>query len=183
MNNLKQTRIVVNGCLTAVTVIVLVAVGGAVSSAHAQTNKSTPAAAEKSASEQYSNMSDSERAALIYRANAKSAVPSRAATPEERALLLESPADARARLNAKPESVNKNAGTGKDAAAVREMRTGDAVGKVVGTALSHNRMRTISADGKHVDTCETGAHTHDKATEKLLSSVSSAPTSKGTPRE
>jgi hypothetical protein len=144
----------------------------ALGAANAQTNKAPglPASPEKSAQEQYRDLSDNERAAMIERATAKSGVPGRAATASERALISESPAAARARLNSTPESLAKSA----DKSAAPELRSGGAVGKVVGTALSHNRMRTISADGKHVDTCETGAHTHDNATEKFLKSKSSA---------
>lgn len=144
----------------------------ALGAANAQTNKAPglPASAEKSAQEQFRDLSDNERAAMIERATAKSAVPGREATVSERALISESPATARARLNATPEGLAKNGG--KNAAP--ELRSGDAVGKVVGTALSHNRMRTISADGKHVDTCETGAHTHDGVTEKFIKSKSTA---------
>jgi hypothetical protein len=149
------------------------------SAASAQTNKAPdlPASAEKSAQEQYRDLPDNERAAMIERATAKSAVPGRAATVNERALISESPATARARLNSTPEGLAKSGGTG----AASELRSGGAVGKVVGTALSHNRMRTISADGKHVDTCETGVHTHDSATEKLLKSKSSASKLAGSP--
>jgi hypothetical protein len=173
MDGLNRTRIVTRCCLAAA--IAMLAVGAA----NAQTNKSPQAAAaEKSALEQYRDMSDNERAALINEATTKAATPTRSATATERALILESPASARARLYAKPESLVKSSGTNTG----REMRTGNSVGKVLGTAFFNSRTMTLTADGKHFEACETGDHAHDATTKKLLSDASRA-AAKGATRE
>lgn len=173
MDGLNRTRIVTRCCLAAATAMF------AVGAANAQTSK-TPqaAAAEKSALEQYRDMSDNERAALINEATTKAATPTRAATPTERALISESPASARARLYVKPENMAKSSGAGVG----REMRTGNSVGKVLGTAFFNSRTMTLTADGKHFEACETGDHAHDATTKKLLSDASRA-AAKGATRE
>ena len=171
MEGLNRTRVVTRCCLAAATAMF------AVGAANAQMNKiPQEAAAEKSALEQYRDMSDNERAALINDATTKAATPTRAATSTERALISESPASARARLYAKPESLAKSAGAGQ------EMRTGNSVGKVLGTAFFNSRTMTLTADGKHFEACETGDHAHDTTTKKLLSDASRAAL-KGAERE
>jgi hypothetical protein len=172
MDSLNRTRITA-GCYLAAATAVLT-----IGAANAQTNNSAQAAAEKSALEQYRDMSDNERAALINEATVKSATPTRAATAAERAMLSESPASARARMYAKPESLAKSGGTGVGS----EMRAGNSVGKVLGTAFFNSRTMTLTADGKHFEACETGAHTHDATTKKLLSNASRA-AAKGATRE
>jgi hypothetical protein len=173
MDGLNRTRIVTRCCLAAATAML------AVGAANAQTSKTPQAAAvEKSALEQYRDMSDNERAALINEATTKAATPTRAATSTERALISESPASARARLYVKPESMAKSTGAGVG----REMRTGNSVGKVLGTAFFNSRTMTLTADGKHFEACETGAHAHDATTKKLLSDASRA-AAKGATRE
>jgi hypothetical protein len=172
MDGLNRTRIVTRCCLAAATAMF------AVGAANAQTSKTPQAAAEKSALEQYRDMSDNERAALINEATTKASTPTRAATPTERALISESPTSARARLYAKPENMAKTSGTG----AGREMRSGNSVGKVLGTAFFNSRTMTLTADGKHFEACETGAHAHDATTKKLLSDASRA-AAKGATRE
>lgn len=174
MDGLNRTRIVTRCCLAAATAMF------AVGAANAQMNK-TPqeAAVEKSALEQYRDMTDNERAALINDATAKSAVPTREATAAERAMLAESPASARARMYVKPESLAKSGGSGVGS----EMRVGNSVGKVLGTAFFNSRTMTLTADGKHFEACETGAHTHDATTKKLLGEASKAATVKGATRE
>jgi hypothetical protein len=174
MDGLNRTQIVTRCCLAAATAMLTVG------AANAQTSK-TPQAAEveKSALEQYRDMSDNERAALINEATTKAATPARAATSTERALISESPASARARLYVKPESMAKSSGAGVG----REMRTGNSVGKVLGTAFFNSRTMTLTADGKHFEACETGAHAHDATTKKLLSDASKAAAAKGATRE
>lgn len=173
MDGLNRTRIVTRCCLAAATAML------AVGAANAQTNKTPQAvAAEQSALEQYRDMSDNERAALINEATTKAATPTRSATPAERALISESTASARARLYAKPESMVKSAGSGVG----REMRVGNSVGKVLGTAFFNSRTMTLTADGKHFEACETGSHEHDATTKKLLSDASRA-AAKGATRE
>jgi len=174
MAGLNRTRIVTRCCWAAATAIFA---AGAV---NAQMNK-TPqeAAAEKSALEQYRDMTDNERAALVNEATTNSAAPTRAATAAERAMLAESPENARARMYVKPESLAKSGGTGVG----REMRVGNSVGKVLGTAFFNSRTMTLTADGKHFAACETGTHTHDATTQKLLGEASTAAATKGATRE
>lgn len=172
MDGLNRTRIVTRCCLAAATAML------AVGAANAQTDQSRQAMAEKSALEQYRDMSDNERAALINEATTKAASPTRAATAAERAMLAESPASARARMYVKPESMAKSAGTGVGS----EMRVGNSVGKVLGTAFFNSRTMTLTADGKHFEACETGTHAHDATTKKLLSDASRA-AAKGATRE
>lgn len=174
MDGLNRTRIVTRCCLAAATAMF------AVGAANAQMNK-TPqeAAVEKSALEQYRDMTDNERAALINEATTKAASPTRAATAAERAMLAESPASARARMYVKPESLAKSGGGGVGS----EMRVGNSVGKVLGTAFFNSRTMTLTADGKHFEACETGAHAHDATTKKLLGEASKAATVKGATRE
>jgi hypothetical protein len=175
MDVLNRKRVIQSGYLVIATALF------AAGAANAQTNKGSndQQAAEKSALEQYRDMSDNERAALINEAIAKSAVPTRAATAAERAMLSETPASARARMYVKPESLAKSGGTGVG----REMRTGNSVGKVLGTAFFNSRTMTLTADGKHFEACETGAHTHDASTKKLLGEASKVATAKGATRE
>ncbi len=177
MDGLNRNQIVKRCCL-AITAAVFTA--GVIGAANAQTNKS-PEQSEvaKSALEQYRDMSDNERAALINEATAKSAAPTRAATADERAMLSESPASARARMYVKPESLAKSGSNGVG----REMRVGNSVGKVLGTAFFNSRTMTLTADGKHFEACETGAHTHDATTKKLLGDASKAAAAKGAARE
>lgn len=173
MDGSNRTRVATRYCLAAATALF------AVGAANAQMNK-TPqaAAAEKSALEQYRDMSDNERAALVNDATTKAATPTRAATAAERALISESPSSARARLYVKPESLAKSGGTSVG----REMRVGNSVGKVLGTAFFNSRTMTLTADGKHFEACETGDHAHDATTKKLLGDASRA-AAKGTERE
>jgi hypothetical protein len=174
MDGLNRKRVVNSGYLVIATAVF------AVGTANAQMNK-TPqeAATEKSALEQYRDMTDNERAALINEATTKAASPSRAATANERAMLAESPASARARMYVKPENLAKSGGNGVG----REMRVGNSVGKVLGTAFFNSRTMTLTADGKHFEACETGAHTHDATTKKLLGEASKVATAKGATRE
>lgn len=174
MDGLNQTRILTRCCLAAATAVF------AAGTANAQVGK-TPqaAAAEKSALEQYRDMSENERNAMINEAVNNAAAPTRSATTTERALISETPADARARLYKKPESMAKSTGSG----AGREMRAGDSVGKVLGTAFFNSRTMTLTADGKHLETCETGAHAHDVTTKKLLSDATATAARKGATRE
>lgn len=176
MDGLNRKRLIQSGYLVIATAVF------AAGAANAQMNKGSndqQAAAEKSALEQYRDMSDNERAALINEATAKSAAPTRAATAAERAMLSESPASARARMYVKPESLAKSGGTGVG----REMRAGNSVGKVLGTAFFNSRTMTLTADGKHFEACETGTHTHDATTKKLLGEASKVAAAKGATRE
>jgi hypothetical protein len=176
MDGLNRKRVVNKGYLAIASAVFA---AGAIGAAHAQTSKSEQSAmAEKSALEQYRDMTDNERAALINEATAKVLAPTRAATAAERAMLAESPASARARMYVKPESLAKSGGNGVG----REMRVGNSVGKVLGTAFFNSRTMTLTADGKHFEACETGAHAHDATTKKLLSDASRA-AAKGATRE
>ncbi len=175
MDGLNRKRVVTKRCLAIATAIFA---AGAMTTANAQAGKAEQAA-EKSALEQYREMSDNERAALINEATAQSAAPTRAATATERAMLSESPASARARMYVKPESLAKSGGNGVG----REMRAGNSVGKVLGTAFFNSRTMTLTADGKHFEACETGAHAHDATTKKLLGEASKIAATKGATRE
>ena len=174
MDGLNRKRVVTRRCLAIATALFA---AGAMTAANAQASKDERAA-EKSALEQYRDMSDNERAALINEATTKAATPTRAATSTERALISESPASARARMYVKPESLAKSGGNGVG----RELRVGNSVGKVLGTAFFNSRTMTLTADGKHFEACETGAHAHDATTKKLLSDASRA-AAKGATRE
>lgn len=75
-------------------------------------------------------------------------------------MLAERPAAARARLAAAVSNPTQRA----PSAVGSEVRAGNAVGKVVGTALFKQRFTTITADGKHLESCDPGSHTHDGST-------------------
>jgi hypothetical protein len=173
MDSLNRARTATKCCFACATAILTIG------SAHAGVDKSTQAAAEKSALEQYRDMSDNERNAMINEATKNASAPSRAATATERGLIIETPASARARIYKKSENMAKSGSAGVG----REMRAGNSVGKVLGTAFFNSRTMTLTADGKHLETCETGAHAHDVTTKKLLSDATAAAATKGATRE
>lgn len=109
-------------------------------------------------------MSADERAELASEAAAISASPHRKATAAERAMIVETPAQARVAVK---ENFAKRSGgqTGK------EFRVGDAVGKVVGSAFLTSRKVTITADGKHLESCGTLAHEHDAKTSAAIAQM------------
>jgi hypothetical protein len=103
------------------------------------------------------NMSPTERAALIAEATANATTPgaTRMATPAERAEMAIPP--------------GRRAAEQKSASKRREMRSGNTVGIVTGTELMTHRSVTVTADGKHVETCGSAAHTHDEKTTAVIS--------------
>jgi cytosine/uracil/thiamine/allantoin permease len=113
------------------------------------------------------NMSPAERAALIAEAtaNATTLGAMRMATPAERAEMAIPPG----RRNAENASSEQ-----KNAPKRREMRSGNTVGLVVGTELMSHRSVTVTADGKHLETCGSAAHTHDEKTTALISRANKA---------
>ncbi len=124
-----------------------------------------------SALEQYRDMSAEERAELANEAAAISATPIRKATSGERDMLGESPAQARKAIK---EDFSKRGGlTGK------EFRSGTSVGKVVGSAFLTSRTVTITADGKHLQSCGTADHQHDAKTSALISKMTKSQKTQG----
>jgi hypothetical protein len=147
----------------------------AVTTAHAAS--SNIPAAEKSALEQYRDISAAERLELANEAAVQANSKTRAATAAEREMMAVSPSDARRVL--KKESVAKTTGTNLLG---RELRVGNAVGRVVGTAFMTGRKVSVTADGKHLETCGHDNHAHDAKTVALLAQAARE-TKKGTGRE
>jgi hypothetical protein len=108
------------------------------------------------------NMSPTERAALIAEATANATTPgaTRMATPAERAEMAIPPGRRAAESSGTEQ---------KSASKRREMRSGNTVGIVTGTELMSHRSVTVTADGKHVETCGSAAHTHDEKTTAVIS--------------
>jgi prophage DNA circulation protein len=134
-------------------------------------------ATEQSALEQYRNISAAERLELANEAAAQASVKTRSATAAEREMMTVSPSDARRYL--KQENLAKSSGTNLLG---RELRAGNAVGRVVGTAFMTGRKVSLTADGKHLETCESGNHLHDAKTVELLAK-SAREAKKGTGHE
>jgi hypothetical protein len=109
------------------------------------------------------NLTPAERAELIAEATAAAVSPGtvRNATAGERAELAIPPGR---RAAATPENQQKRAAV----SANRELIRGNAVGRVVGTELMSHRSVKIAADGKHLESCGSGEHTHDAKTTVLI---------------
>jgi hypothetical protein len=131
-----------------------------------------------SAQEMYRDMSADERKSIVAEATALASAQTRSATAEERALIAVKPSEAR-RLIAKGEPMAKSKST---TTIGREFRNGNAVGKVVGTAFLNTQRVTVTADGKHLSTCQSGDHTHDTPTIATLAEAAKQ-MSKGVGRE
>ncbi len=108
------------------------------------------------------NMSPAERAALIAEATANATTPgaTRMATPAERAEMA---------IPSGRRTVESTGTEQKSAVKRRELRRGNAVGIVTGTELMSHRSVTVTADGKHLETCGNAAHTHDEKTAAVIS--------------
>ncbi len=173
MDCLNRKRVVKNTCLG---IVAAMLAAGAIS-ANAQADKREAlTATEKSAMEQYRDMSDNERAAIVNEATEKSAIATRSATPAERAMMSQSPASARAQLNSSAASSGLEKRTGNGVG--KDLHAGNSSGKVLGTAFFNSRTITHTKDGVHLETCESGAHAHDVKT-----TAAKAADNKGAPRE
>lgn len=120
----------------------------------------------QSALEQYRDMTSAERAELINDAVNDSAMKSRAATADERAMISMKPSEARRYV--KQQAVAKRASS---SSLGREFRHGNSVGKVLGTSYMMERKIALTADGKHLETCGHGTHTHDAKTAAMIESA------------
>ncbi len=151
MDGLNRKRVLTNRLKTlANAALITGAVACMAAAANAQSDRSKQREqAQVSALEQYRDMSDSERAELASEAAAKSAIANRSATPSERTMLMQSPASARAQLKTDSVSLSKRTGS----AVGKEIRAGNSVGKVLGTAYFNSRTIDIK-HGKHLEACE-----------------------------
>jgi hypothetical protein len=157
--------------------VVFAAVSATLAVATAQAAPSNISTTEKSALEQYRDISAADRLELANEAAAQASVKTRAATAAEREMMAVSPSDARRVL--KKEDLAKTTGTNLLG---RELRVGNSVGRVVGTAFMTGRKVTLTTDGKHLETCEHGHHAHDAKTVALIAQAARE-TKKGAGRE
>ena len=116
----------------------------------------------QAAEDLHMNMSPTERAALIAEATANATTPgaTRMATSAELAEMAIPPGR---------RTVESAGSEQKSALKRRELRRGNAVGIVTGTELMSHRSVTVTADGKHLETCDSAAHTHDEKTTAIIS--------------
>ncbi len=119
------------------------------------------------------NMSPTERAALIAEATANATTPgaTRMATAAERAEMAIPPGR---------RTVESAGAEQKSASKRRELRRGNAVGIVTGTELMSHRSVTVTADGKHLETCGSAAHAHDEKTTAVIARANKAKESRTT---
>lgn len=148
--------------------------------AQAAGNAKASKVVEPSAMEQYRDMSQNERADLANEATLKSTTVTRAATAAERAMMSEKPAQARERLSQRGKtnetSIAQRAGADSVGSAAgspvgKEFRSGNSVGKIVGTAFMHGRKIIRTKDGLHLETCESGVHAHGAQTADFLNNI------------
>jgi hypothetical protein len=164
--------------------LMLLLAGLTVHTAQAVGTAKATKAVEQSAMEQYRDMSQNERADLANEAAQKSATVTRAATAAERAMMSEKPAQARERLSQRgktnvssiaqrsgADGIDSVTGSAVSSPVGKEFRSGNSVGKIVGTAFMHGRKIIRSKDGLHLETCEAGVHAHDAQTTNFLNNI------------
>ncbi|MGL4233675.1 MAG: hypothetical protein ACRDAM_22345 [Casimicrobium sp.] len=122
-------------------------------------------AVERSPLELHEAMSDTERAEVIRAAVA--APTGRAANATEHKMLRMSPEQSRAELKALTEPSTANQSKSLRDRTIREVRNGESVTLVVGTALAKQSRLVRDANGQWVRTCSAdhgnGAHPHTHA--------------------